>query len=104
VEFRKGAEVVAVKNRFEQVDEVQDDAITLSLRKAAAESVGTVTFPAAASGGRLQQDQVSEDLPAIDAFRSAVRIANSAKLPIVVMDPDALWQAEWGQLYRPVEQ
>jgi hypothetical protein len=94
---------VAVKNRFEQVDELQDDAITLCLKKGPVESVGTVRFPAAVSGGHLQQDQISQDLPAVDAFRSAVRLANSAKIPIVVMDPDALWQAEWGELYRPIE-
>jgi hypothetical protein len=95
---------VGVKNRFEQVDEVQDDAITLSLRNSGAESRGTIIFPAARSGGRLQEDQISQDLPAVDAFRSAIRLANSAKLPIVVMDPDGVWQAEWGELYRAVEQ
>ena len=95
---------MAVKNRFEQVDEVQDDAITLALRKGLAEPIGTVTFPASVSGGRLQEDQVSQDLPTVDAFRSAIRLANSAKLAIVVMDPDGLWQAEWGELYRPVDQ
>ena len=95
---------MAVKNRFEQVDEIQDDAITISLRKGPSESVGTVIVPAGASGGRLQEDQVSQDLSGVDAFRSAVRLANSAKLAIVVMDPDGLWQAEWGELYRPVDQ
>ncbi len=94
---------MAGKNRFEQVDDVQDDAITLALRKDETRSVGTVTFPAKVSAGRFHENQVSQELPAVEAFRSAVKLANSAKLPIVVMDPDELWQAEWGELYRPIE-
>jgi hypothetical protein len=94
---------MAAKNRFEQVDEVQDDAITLSLAKGDPDAVGTVTFPAAASGGRLENDSVSDQLPAVEAFRSAIRLANTAKVAIVVMDPDGLWQSEWGELYRPVD-
>jgi hypothetical protein len=88
------------KNRFEQVDEPQPDAITLALSKQDDGARGTVTIPAALSGGRLQNDMVSDTLPAVDAFRSAIRLANEMKAPIVVIDPDATWQAEWGALYR----
>jgi hypothetical protein len=41
-------------------------------------------------------------LPAKDAFRSAVKLANELKAPLVVADPDNVWDAEWGTLYRPV--
>jgi hypothetical protein len=88
------------KNRFEQVDELQDDAITLSLRKQGEEGFGTVNVPAGLSHGRLVNDSVSDNLPAKDAFRAAINIANAVKAPVVVMDPDNLWQAEWGTLYR----
>jgi hypothetical protein len=88
------------KNRFEQVDEPQPDAITLSLWKQDDGAHGTVTIPATLSAGRLANDVVSDKLPAVDAFRSAIRLANEMKAPIVVMDPDATWQAEWGALYR----
>lgn len=91
------------RNRFEQVDEMQPDAITLSLLKDGESSVGTVTCPAAIAGGRLAVDTTSERLPAKDAFRSAVRLANEIKAPIVVHDPSSLWQNEWGDLYRPVD-
>ena len=94
---------MAAKNRFEQVDEVQDDAITLSLRKSDPDAVGTVTFPASASAGKLVNDSVSEELPLVEAFRSAVRLANTVKVPIVVLDPDNVWLPEWGDLYRPVD-
>lgn len=91
------------RNRFEQVDELQADAITLCLGKDGENSYGTVTCPAAISQGRLAADIASERLPAKDAFRSAVRLANEIKAPIVVHDPDALWLVEWGDLYRPVD-
>jgi hypothetical protein len=91
------------RNRFEQVDEQQADAITLSLWKENDQSVGTVTFPAALSAGKLAADQTSETLPAKEAYRSAIRLANTIKAPIVVLDPQALWEAEWGDLYRAVD-
>lgn len=91
------------KNRFEQVDEKQDDAITLSLFKQGEDAFGSVNIPAAVSNGRLKSDSASGNLSTKDAFRSAVRIANEIKAPIVVVDPDGLWQAEWGVLFRPSE-
>ena len=90
------------RNRFEQVDEIQPDAITLHLKKEADKELGSVVFPMSASNGRLSEDRVSPDLPCIDSFRSAVRLANEMKVALVVMDPDGVWKAEWGDLYRPV--
>ena len=87
-------------NRFEQVDEPADDAMTLALRREGEAMTGVVSCPAAASGGRLPMDFSSDAMPLKDAIRSAVRLANEMKLPLVVMDPDGLWQAEWGVLYR----
>jgi hypothetical protein len=91
------------RNRFEQVDEAQDDAVTLCLIKDGDNSYGTVKCPATIAGGKLAVDTTSERLPAKDAFRSAVRLANEIKAPIVVQDPSSLWQSEWGDLYRPVD-
>ena len=64
------------RNRFEQVDEVQPDAITLCLKKDADKELGSVVFPMSASNGRLSEDRISPDLPCIDSFRSAIRLAN----------------------------
>ncbi|MBR1220428.1 hypothetical protein JQ557_20675 [Bradyrhizobium sp. U87765 SZCCT0131] len=91
------------KNRFEQVSEVQPDAITLVLKRDGSGVTGSVVFPAAASGGRLSADQVSDSLPAQDAYRSAIRLANDMKVAIVVCDPDGVWKPEWGDLYHPVD-
>jgi hypothetical protein len=90
------------RNRFEQVDEKQDDAITLSLWKVGDSMYGTVTVPKGASGGKMPTDLTTDRMPIKDAFRGAIQLANDIKAPVVVMDPDSLWQAEWGELYRPI--
>jgi hypothetical protein len=95
--------MIMPRNRFEKVDEQQTDAITLKLWKEKDQTVGTVTCPAELSSGKLAADQTSETLPAKDAYRSAIRLANTIKAPIVVLDPQALWEAEWGDLYRAVD-
>ena len=91
------------KNRFEQVDEIQPDAITLALKKDDdGKEVGAVVFPASASGDRMTEDRISPNLPIVESFRSAVRLANEMKVALVILDPEGLWKAEWGDLYRPV--
>jgi hypothetical protein len=91
------------RNRFEQVNEVQPDAITLVLKRDNDGASGSIVLPAAASGGRLATDQTSALLPAQDAFRGAIRLANDLKLAIVVCDPEGVWKAEWGDLYQPID-
>ena len=89
-------------NRFEKVDEIQPDAITLSLVKSGEGELGTVIFPASASGGRFSEDRISTALPAVESFRSAVKLANEMKVAIVVLDPDGAWKSDWGELYTPI--
>ena len=86
------------RNRFEAVDGPQEDAVTLVLEKVGDRDTGRVHCPAALAGGRLAADSVSEEMPAKDAFRSAVKLANEIKAPICVADPHGIWQSEWGQL------
>lgn len=87
-------------NRFEQVDEPAEDAMTLVLGREGEKQYGIVQCPRAATGGRLPKDFSSGELPLKDAIRSAVKLANDFKVALVVLDPDGLWQPEWGQLYR----
>ena len=87
-------------NRFEQVDEPQPDAITLSLSRRGGEALGRVACPADLTGGQLVNDFVSDELDAKEAFRTAIRLANELRAPIVVEDGDGVWQDEWGVLYR----
>ncbi len=88
------------QNRFEQVDTPQPDAITLSLTSRDGKAFGTITCPSGVSGGRLQQDVTSDEMDDVQAFRSAIRLANEIKAPIVVMDPQGMWKPDWGDLYR----
>ena len=87
-----------VMNRFEQVDEIQPDAFSLWTLEDTA--YGKVTIPAALSDGRLPAQIKSGKLPAKDGFRGAIHLANRINAPVVVVDPEALWPAEWGELYR----
>jgi len=91
------------RNRFEQVDQKQDDAITLSLWKAEDQMYGSVTVASALSAGKVPTDLTTAKMPIKDAFRGAIRLANEMKAPVVVIDPDALWQSEWGDLYRAAD-
>jgi hypothetical protein len=88
------------QNRFEQVDEPAEDAMTLTLGRDGEKQFGIIDCPRAASQGRLPKDFSSGELPLKEAFRSAVRLANEFKVPLVVLDRDGMWQADWGQLYR----
>jgi hypothetical protein len=87
-------------NRFEQVDELQDDALNLSFAQTGEGQTGRVRVPISAVEGRLPGGVDSGDVPARDAFRGAVKLANDLKLAVVVLDPDNVWQKEWGELFR----
>ena len=85
-------------NRFEQVDEVQPDAITIVLEQRGDGQWARVHCPASAHPA-LNEDKVSADMAPKDALSNAVKLANELKLAIVVFDPDGVWKREWGELY-----
>jgi hypothetical protein len=87
-------------NRFEQVDEIQQDALNLILTQTFQGQIGAIHVPIAAMTMKLPKPIDSGDMPAKDAFRAAVKLANDMKLAIVVIDKDAIWNAEWGELFR----
>lgn len=89
-------------NRFEQVDDVAPDAITLVLAQRADGQWATVACPKSAHAS-LTADRVTEPMAPKDAVSGAVRLANELKLAIVVLDPDGVWKPEWGTLYREDE-
>ena len=88
------------RNRFEQVDQVQSDALTFEVAPDGNADVARVHVPAQISNGRFVQDDVSQPLPKVDAFRGAIQLANDIKAPMVVLDPHSAWLAEWGDLFR----
>ncbi len=87
------------RNRFEQVDEVQPDAINLTFSKKGDAEVGVMYVPKTAAA-RLPADLTSEEAPAEKALVAAIQFANSRKIPIVVIDHDNIWKSAWGDLWR----
>jgi hypothetical protein len=86
-------------NRFEQVDEVVGDAVTIVLPQHADGQRATVVCPKSAHES-LTADRVTEPMPAKGAFSGALKLANQLKIAIVVQDPDGVGKQEWGELYR----
>lgn len=87
------------KNRFEKVDSIQSDALTLQLSRVGEAAVGVVHWPAALSNHPLPKNFQSPQAPAKDAFRNIIKLANDVKAAVVVMDNDNVWDAEWGELF-----
>jgi hypothetical protein len=87
-------------NRFEQVDELVPDAITLVLEQRTDGQWAKVHVPKSAMPDKLPQNMLTSDMPPFDALCGAIKFANDLKLALVVMDRDAIWNAEWGELYR----
>ena len=86
-------------NRFEQVDEIVGDAITVVLEQRSDGQWAKVFCPRSAHAS-LSEDRTSEAMPPKDALSGAVKLANQLKLAIVVLDPDKVWKEAWGELYR----
>jgi hypothetical protein len=87
------------KNEFEKVDSLQADALTLELVARDGVQFGIVHCAASATNGRLPKDYSSGELAGQEAFRSAIKLANELKVPIVIFDPQDIWPAEWGTLF-----
>src|SRR6266481_1404202 len=92
------------KNRFEQVDELQPDAINLTLIQKSDGQVGIVHCPKTAAPDRVPADLTTPEIPARDAVLGAIQLANTKKIPIVVIDRDNTWKSEWGDLWRYQEE
>ena len=86
-------------NRFEQVDEAVEDAINVILEQRGDGQWAKVACARSAHAG-LTEDKISASMAPKDALSSAVKLANELKLAIVIVDPDAVWKREWGELYR----
>jgi hypothetical protein len=92
------------RNRFEQVDELQPDAINLTLVQKSGGPIGIVHCPRTAAPDKLPGDLTTPEIPLRDAVIAAIELANSKKIPIVVIDRDNVWNSEWGDLWRYEEE
>ena len=95
---------MVARNRFEQVDELQPDAVNLTLIQKSDGQVGVIHCPKTALPDQLPSDLTSEEMPVRDAVSGAIQLANSKKLAIVVIDRDNIWNPKWGDLWRYQEE
>src|SRR5260370_26170190 len=82
------SEEPVAKNRFEQVDELQPDAINLTLIQRGDGQVGIVHCPKTAAPDQLPADLTTPEIPVRDAVVGAIQLSNANKHPIVVIDRD----------------
>jgi hypothetical protein len=92
------------KNRFEQVDELQPDAINLTLVQKSDGQVGIIHCPKSAAPEEIPADLTTTEMPVRDAVSGAIQLANRKKLAIVVIDRDNIWNREWGELWREAQE
>ena len=60
--------------------------------------------PKTAAPDRVLADLTTPEIPVGDAVVGAIQLANSKKIPIVVIDRDNIWKSEWGDLWRYQEE
>jgi len=91
-----------VMHRYEQVDQPLDKAVTLTFGTNGGRDRGEVTGPTKIALG--QQVFVPAPQPGsltpTKAFAMAEELADQLGLPLVVVDPDGIWNPIWGELYR----
>ena len=89
-------------HRYEQVDLPSNKAVTLTLGTNGGRDRGDVTGPAELT---LRQQIVActpqpGSLTPTKAFAMAEKLADHTGLPLVVVDPNGIWNPVWGELYR----
>jgi hypothetical protein len=91
-------------HRYEQVDHPSNKAVTLTLRTNGGRDRGEVIGP-----NRLNLDQQMsyaslnwDALTPTKAFAMAEKLADHTGLPLVVVDPNGVWNPVWGELYRSI--
>jgi hypothetical protein len=89
-------------HRYEQVDHPSNKAVTLTFGTNGGRERGGVTGPTKIILG--QQMAVRPPRPGsltpTKAFAMAEELADQLGLPLVVVDPNGIWNPVWGELYR----
>jgi len=89
-------------HRYEQVDHPSNKAVTLTLGTNGGRDRGEVIGPTKIILG--QQTLVCTPQPGsltpTKAFAMAEKLADHTGLPLVVVDPNGIWNPVWGELYR----
>jgi hypothetical protein len=89
-------------HRYEQVDHPSNNAVTLSFGTIGGRDRGGVIGPTKLICGRQMTARTPKpgSLTPTKAFAIAEELADHLGLPLVVVDPNAIWNPVWGELYR----
>ena len=89
-------------HHYEQVDRPSNKAVTLTLGTNGGRDRGQVTGPTKIILGQrmVAVTPQAELLTPTKAFAMAEKLADQTGLPLVVVDPNGIWNPVWGELYR----
>jgi hypothetical protein len=89
-------------HRYEQVDHLSNKAVTLTFGTNGGRDRGEVTGPTKIDFGRQSVARAPQlgSLTPTKAFAMAEELADHLGLPLVVVDPNGIWNPVWGELYR----
>ena len=89
-------------HRYEQVDHPSNKAVTLTLGTNGGRDRGEVTGPTKIILGQQMVACTPQpgSLTPTKAFAVAEKLADHTGLPLVVVDPNGIWNPVWGELYR----
>ena len=88
-----------VMHRYEQVEHPSNKAVTLTFGTNGGRDRGGVTGPTEIIVGQQMVVQPGSLTPT-KAFAMAEELADQLGLPLVVVDPNGIWNPVWGELYR----
>ena len=89
-------------HHYEQVDHPSNKAVTLTFGTNGGRDRGGVTGPTEMIFGQQTVGRVPQpgSLTPTKAFAMAEELADQLGLPLVVVDPNGIWNPVWGELYR----
>ena len=83
-------------HRYELVDHPSNKAVTFTFGTNGGRDRGEVTGPTKITLGQ----QMVVSLTPTKAFAMAEKLADHLGLPLVVVDPNGIWNPVWGELYH----
>ena len=87
-------------HHYEQVDHPSKKAVILTFGTNGGRDRGGVTGPTEIIFGQRQMVAQPGSLTPTKAFAMAEELADQLGLPLVVVDPNGIWNPVWGELYR----
>jgi hypothetical protein len=96
------AEGTRMTARYERVDRPRDRCVAVTFWRHAGAPFGSITGPNVSILGSEYRvpSPLRRPSPASQAFTTAEEFARDLAMPLVVIDPEGIWNASWGDLYR----